>query len=57
MPWKLGKILVRDATCPDTLAPSYSEFLSGELGAVADRAVSKKLHKNVNITILSPSRD
>ena len=35
VPWKGGKVLVWDATCPDTLAPSYSTLAVREAGAVA----------------------
>ena len=38
----LGKVLVWDATCPDTLAPSYSTLAVREAGAVADEAERKK---------------
>ena len=36
IPWKRGKVLVWDATCPDTLAPSYITLASREAGAVAE---------------------
>ena len=39
----LGKVLVWDATCPDTLAPSYSTLAVREAGAVADEAERKKV--------------
>ena len=42
---------------PGHISSHVYEFLSGEPGAGADRAVSKKLHKDANIAILSPSRD
>ena len=32
-PWKWGKLLVWDATCVDTYAPSYSRVASQETGA------------------------
>ena len=35
VPWKGGKVLVWDATFPDTLAPSYSTVAVREAGAVA----------------------
>ena len=35
VPWKEGKVLVWDATCPDTLDPSYLTIASAEAGAVA----------------------
>ena len=35
-------MLVWDATCPDTLAPSYSTLAVREAGAVADEAERKK---------------
>ena len=42
MPWKDGKSLVWDATCPDTLAPSYTAMATNEAGAVADLVEKKK---------------
>jgi hypothetical protein len=38
VPWKGGKILVWDATCPDTLAPSHITMAVREAGAVAANA-------------------
>ena len=35
VPWSGGKVLVLDATCPDTLAPSYSSLATREAGVVA----------------------
>ena len=32
VPWKSGKLLVWDATCPDTFAPSYNGLASSEAG-------------------------
>ena len=49
MPWKSGKVLVWDATCPDIFPPSYSELLSGESSAITDRVESVKLYKYANI--------
>ena len=42
VPWKAGKVLVWDATCPDTLAPSYSTVAVREAGAVAADAEYRK---------------
>ena len=42
MPWQRGKLLVWDATCPDTFAPSYSALATTEAGAVAARAEAGK---------------
>ena len=39
----LGKVLVWDATCPDTLAPSYSTLAVREAGAVEDEAERRKV--------------
>ena len=38
VPWKSGKLLVWDATCPDTFAPSYSSRATNEAGDVATQA-------------------
>ena len=44
-PWKNGKLLVWDATCPDTFAPSYISSATSEAGAVAALAEERK--KNI----------
>ena len=45
VPWKQGKPLVWDATCPDTLAPSYCDMASTRTGAVAAAAEERKVAK------------
>ena len=45
VPWKNGKLLVWDATCPDTFVPSHSSLASGEAGAVAAQAEVRKYSK------------
>ena len=42
VPWKKGRVLVWDATCPDTLAPSYLSIATAEAGAVAREAEHRK---------------
>ena len=42
VPWKSGKPLVWDATCPDTLAPSYRGMATSSTGAVAAAAEDRK---------------
>lgn len=42
VPWKFGKPLVWDATCPDTLAPSYRTMATINTGAVAAAAEVRK---------------
>ena len=49
-PWRKERILVWDATCPDTLAPSCTTFLSGEQGDVANRAEALKREKYADIS-------
>ena len=43
--WKGGKVLVWDATCPDTFAPSHITLAMREAGAVADEAERRKEQK------------
>ena len=38
VPWRAGKVLVWDVTCPDTLVTSYRAVASREMGAVAREA-------------------
>ena len=45
VPWSGGKVLVWDATYPDTLAPSYSSLTTREAGAVAKEAERRKKAK------------
>ena len=42
IPWKNGKPLVWDATCPDTLALSYRSQATSSAGAVADLVETDK---------------
>lgn len=41
-PWKSGRLLVWDATCPDTFAPSYRVHATQEPGKVAGVAEERK---------------
>ena len=43
--WKNDKLLVWDATCPDTFAHSHSSLASGEAGTVAAKAEVRKYSK------------
>ena len=45
IPWKNGKPLVWDATCPDTLAISYRSQATSSAGAVADLTECRKADK------------
>ena len=45
-PWKCGQLLVWDATCPDTFAPSYRTQATSEPGRVAALA---EYRKEINI--------
>ena len=45
VPWKQGKPLVWDVTCPDTLAPSYRDMAFIRTGAVAAAAEERKVAK------------
>ena len=42
VPWKEGRILVWDATCPDPLAPSYLSIATTDAGAVARETEHRK---------------
>ena len=50
VPWKCGKVLVWDATCPDTLAPSHSSLAVREAGAVAADAEYRKTQKYTHLS-------
>ena len=49
IPWKNGKPLVWDATCPDTLAPSYRDIATANAGAVAAKAEDGKVAKYLSL--------
>ena len=49
VPWTRGKILVWDATCVDTLAPSHRVLAAREAGAVSDDAEHRKRVKYTHL--------
>ncbi|XP_059062408.1 uncharacterized protein LOC131855180 [Achroia grisella] len=49
VPWKLGKCLVWDATCVDTLAPSHVSGSSSRPGTAATQAAILKRRKYTNL--------
>ena len=49
VPWTRGEILVWDATCVDTLAPSHRVLAAREAGAVADDAEHRKRVKYTHL--------
>ena len=49
VPWKQGKPLVCDGTCPDTLDPSYRDMASIRTGAVAAAAEERKVAKYMTL--------
>ena len=49
VPWKSGRLLVWDATCPDTFAPTYLPRAVSRVGAVAEAAEERKKHKNSHL--------
>ena len=50
VPWKMGRPLVWDATCVDTLAPSHLPRTSSEVGAAAVSAESHKRRKYAGLS-------
>ena len=53
IPWKDGRCLARNFTCPDTLAPSRLNLVSTGIAAIANDAEDRK--RNKCATSLSPS--
>lgn len=45
IPWKMGRVLVWDATCVDTLAPSHLHGTAHKAGAAAEAAEARKRRK------------
>ena len=51
VPWKGGRALVWDATCPDTFAPSHITLAMREASAVANGAEQRKKQKYSSLMI------
>ena len=49
VPWKSGRVLVWDITCPDTLTPSYAALATREAGAVAAEMERRKREKYAHL--------
>ena len=49
VPWRSGRLLVWDATCPDTFAPSHLSRAISEVGAVAALAEQSKHEKYLDL--------
>src|SRR5258706_130602 len=49
VPWKRGRCLAWDATCPDTFAPSHVAASSTQAGSAAATAEQKKTQKYSDI--------
>ena len=45
VPWTRGRCLIWDATCPDTVAPSYVARSAAEAGSAAAMSETKKISK------------
>ena len=51
VPWKCGKLLVWDATCSDTFAPSYVSQATMAAGEVATHAEERKCSKYSSLSV------
>ena len=49
VPWKSGRVLVWDITCPDTLTPSYAALAMREAGVVAAEMERRKREKYAHL--------
>ena len=45
VPWQAGRLLVWNATCPDTFATAYQTYATQEAGKVAESAEDRKAEK------------
>lgn len=56
LPWHMGKSLVWDFTCSDSLAPSHIQYTALEAGKSAQQAEKKKLshYQNLSTYIVMP---
>ena len=50
LPWKCGRALVWDATCPDTYAPSHLALAAREAGVAAIQAEQRKTEKYAHLS-------
>ena len=50
VPWSNGRLLVWDATCVDTFAPSHLSMTASEVCAAANKAEQTKIKKYSYIT-------
>ena len=50
-PWRCGKALVRDATCPDTFAASHVMLATSKAGAIANQAEERKRAKYAELLV------
>ena len=50
VPWSRGRCLIWDATCPDTVAPSYVTRSADEAGTAATTSETKKISKYVALS-------
>ena len=55
VPWKGGKALAWDATCPDTLAHSYQQISTREAGGVAAEVERRKKRQSMQSSIPATS--
>ena len=49
MPWRCGRALAWDVTCPDTYAPSHLRLATSEAGAIAEQAEVRKRAKYADL--------
>ena len=50
VPWRSGRLLVWDTTCPDTFVASYRSLATSEAGRVAALAEDRKAQKYAHLT-------
>ena len=50
-PWNCGHVLVWNATCTDTYAPSHVALAAREAGAVAEQAEKRKTEKYGHLSV------
>ncbi len=51
VPWECGRLLVWDATCPDTYASSYSNHATVAAGEMAYQAEDRKCAKYAGLPV------
>ena len=51
MPWRCGRAIAWDVTCPDTYSPFHLRLATSEVGAIAEQAEVRKSAKYADLQV------